>query len=87
MNTVYKWNDEAKKLFDNKTDIGVWLDDCETWSSDGYIVCLNDNDPEHEEVINGDTYIRRSDAKFLSLKISAISKEDMEYLFNKYGSM
>ena len=75
-----------EQLWKEKTRIGVWLDDGETWTGNsGLIVCLNENDQEHEDVIDCNTYLRRSEGKFLTIEIESISKDDMEYLFNKYG--
>ena len=79
-------NKVQRKLFDEKTSIGVWLDDGETWTDRyGLIVCLNENDEEHKPVIDCDTKLRRSEGKFLTIEIDSISKEDLEYLFDKYG--
>ena len=87
MDIVYKWNDEAKKLFDNQTSQGIFLDDGETWSPEGFIVALDEKDEEHQEVLEGDGKLRNIDSKFLAVNISDISAEDMEYLFNKYGKI
>jgi hypothetical protein len=79
-------NTEKQKFFDDATNIGLFLDDAETWSAGlGFLVCLNENDKEHQSVIDGDSYLRKSSGEFLSVNLNDIDEDDMKYLFDKYG--
>jgi hypothetical protein len=77
---------EKQKFFDDATKITLFLDDAETYSDGlGFLVCLNENDEEHQGVIDGDYYLRKSSGEFLSVNLNDIDDTDLKYLFDKYG--
>lgn len=75
-----------KNMFDKADQFSVFLDDYETWTGGGgIIVALNSNSKHHQEVIDCETDLNDSEGRFLVVDIENITKEDMQYLFSKYG--